>query len=123
MKKTILTLMLTFLIANVFAVKGNGVKMLSYTSSDGLILETIEKSEASVYVFESGTQSVGYKYFMRAEIHNDYGIGIEANSETCFQGSKKTLYSDHVILKIDSYGSPKVYWSIESSVLKIFITR
>ena len=119
MRKVFLTMMLTFLFVNVFA--DGGDKIMSQNTTFEVV--TIDDIQASVYVFESGSQAIGYKYFLRAEINNDYGIGVEANGETCFKGSKKTIFEDHVILRIDDYAKPKVYWSVESSVLKIYITK
>jgi hypothetical protein len=112
--------MLAFMALNVFADESDKIKSPSTTASE---MKTTDAPQAAVYVFESGSQAIGYKYFVRAEIHNDYGIGVEANGETCFKGSKKTIFDDHVILRIDNYATPKVYWSVESSVLKVYITQ
>lgn len=122
MKKVILSMMLTFLMVNVFANNGIAV-ILPLTQSDSPTIESLDETNAKVYIFESGTQSVGYKCFMRVEIHNDYGIGVEANGETCFLGSKKTIFKDNVVLKIDGAFIPKVYWDVESSVLKLYVTK
>lgn len=123
MKKTVFTIVLAFLMMNVFADNSNKNMLFSDNTSEIFIAENAKDIEAKVYVFESGSQAIGYKYFIRAEIHNDYGVGVEANGDMCFKGSKKTIYEDHVILKIDDYAMPKVYWSVESSVLKIYFTK
>lgn len=123
MKKVIFTIMLAFFALNVFADNGDVIRLLSDSPTEGLIEGNTNDVEAKVYIFESGSRSINYKYFIRAEIRNDYGIGVEANGETCFKGSKKTIFDDHVVLKIDDYIQPKVYWEVESSVLKIYVTK
>jgi hypothetical protein len=123
MKKVIFTIMLAFMALNVFADNGDINTLLSDSPTDGSIVESTDGTDAKVYIFESGSRSINYKYFIRAEIRNDYGIGVEANGETCFKGSKKTIFDDHVVLKIDDYIQPKVYWEVESSVLKIYVTK
>ena len=123
MKKVLFTIMLAFLALNVFADNGNADTLLSDSPTDSPIMESTDGTDAKVYVFESGNQSIGYKYFVRAEINNDYGVGVEANGETCFTGSKKTIFKDHVVLRIDGAAIAKVYWEVESSVLKIYVTQ
>ena len=123
MKKTLFTIMLAFFALNVFAGDGNTNGLLSDSPINDLIIVNTDEADAKVYVFESGSQSINYKYFLRAEIRNDYGIGVEANGDPCFSGSKKTIFDDHVVLRIDGAMIPKVYWEVESSVLKIYVTK
>lgn len=120
MKRTLFTISLAFLTLNVFAGKGDKIELPITSTTE---VELIDDTQASVYIFESGSQAIGYKYFLRAEIRNDYGIGVEANGDTCFSGSKKTIFDDHVVLRIDGAMRPKVYWEVESSVLKIYVTK